>query len=85
MKIYYSRKFAKLYKKLPKDIKIATEKKEEIFRRNPFDPQLKTHKLKGELIKYYSFSVSYHYRIVFHFEDDETIILDSVGTHAVYK
>lgn len=85
MKIYHSNKFAKAYKKVPLEVKLAAEKKEEIFRRNPFDPLLKTHKLKGELSGFYSFSVSYHFRIVFHFENEETIIFDVIGTHAVYK
>ncbi len=85
MKIYHSAQFAKFYKKLPKTIKLRAEVKEEIFRKNVFDPRLKTHKLKGQLADYYSFSISYHYRIVFHFEDENTVILDLVGTHEVYR
>ncbi|MBI4096346.1 MAG: type II toxin-antitoxin system YafQ family toxin [Candidatus Levybacteria bacterium] len=84
MKIYHSKKFAKKYKKLPVEIKLFAERKEELFRKNPFDPSLKTHKLKGELSDYYSFSISYHFRIVFHFEK-ENIIFDTIGTHEVYK
>jgi hypothetical protein len=37
--------FERHYKKLPKEIKIKSEEKERIFRENPFDPRLKTHKL----------------------------------------
>lgn len=85
MKIYHSRKFAKAYKKVPLEVKLAAEKREEIFRLNPFEPILKTHKLKGELSGFYSFSVSYHWRIVFHYEDENTIIFDTIGTHEVYK
>lgn len=85
MKIHYSNKFAKAYKKLPEEVKDIAEKKEEIFREDPFDSRLKTHKLKGELSNFYSFSVSYHWRVVFHFEDEETIVFDAVGTHAVYR
>ncbi len=85
MKIYRTEKFAKAYKKVPKQVKLATEEKEEIFRHNPFDPRLKTHKLKGELKDSYSFSISYHWRIVFHFEKNDAIVLDTIGTHEVYK
>lgn len=85
MKIYHTEKFVKAYKKTPKQVKIATEEKEEIFRNNPFDSRLKTHKLKGELKDSYSFSVSYHWRIVFHFEKNNTIVVDAIGTHSVYK
>ncbi len=75
----------KAYKKVPKQVKSATEVKEEIFRLNPFDPRLKTHKLKGELKDSYSFSVSYHWRIVFHFEKNDTVVLDMIGTHKIYR
>lgn len=85
MKIEYSDKFRRAYKKLPYEIKDIAEKKEELFRKNPFNSQLKTHKLKGELSDFYSFSITYHYRIVFHFENDTTIVFDLVGTHTVYK
>ncbi|MDO8503446.1 MAG: type II toxin-antitoxin system mRNA interferase toxin, RelE/StbE family [bacterium] len=85
MKIYRSSKFAKEYKKLPLKIKLLSEEKEGIFRKNPFNRSLKTHKLKGELSEFYSFSVTYKYRIVFHFEGKETIIFDNIGTHAVYR
>lgn len=85
MNIYYSDRFAKDYKKLPKNIKLLAEKREEIFRQNLSDPRLKTHKLKGKLRKYHSFSVNYQYRIVFHFKSDTDIIFDTTGTHEVYR
>ncbi|MFH1979820.1 MAG: hypothetical protein ABII99_02115 [Patescibacteria group bacterium] len=47
MKILYLPKFTKQYKKLPNKIKKLSEIKEIIFRNNPFDPKLKTHKLQG--------------------------------------
>lgn len=85
MKIIYSPRFAKSYKKLDKRIKLLAEDKEEVFRQDPFSPSLKTHKLKGKLSEFYSFSISYQYRIVFHFEDKEIIIFDNIGTHQIYK
>lgn len=84
MKIYYSRKFAKEYRRLPKKIKLAAERKENIFRNDPFDPQLKTHKLTGKLKDSWSFSIDYHYRIIFEFKDENTIWFHSVGTHGIY-
>jgi len=85
MKIFYSRKFSNEYKRLPFKVKLLAEKKEEIFRRNPFEPQLKTHKLSGRLKDYYSFSIDYQYRIVFEFENNDTVWFHSVGTHEIYK
>ena len=85
MKIYYSRKFAKEYKKLPLKIKILAEKKEKIFRKNPHESSLKTHRLKGRLKEYWSFSIDYHYRIIFEFREKDIIWFHSVGTHEIYK
>ena len=85
MKIYYSSKFAKEYKRLPQETKLAAEKKEKIFRKNPFDSRLKTHKLTGKLKEYYSFSIDYQYRIIFEFAEKDIIWFHSVGTHSIYK
>lgn len=83
--VKYSSSFFKDLKKFPKTQLKFLANKEKIFLENPFDPRLKTHKLKGELSEFYSFSISYHWRIVFHFEDEETIVFDAVGTHTIYK
>lgn len=85
MKIIYSKKFAKSYKKLPQKVKLTAEEKEEIFRQDLFDKRLKTHKLKGELSEFYSFSVSYHWRIIFHLEEKDIVVFDNIGTHEVYR
>lgn len=65
MEIYYLPKFARQYKKLPRAIQEAAEEKEKIFRDNPFDLRLKTHKLGGTLSCFWSFSVTYSHRIIF--------------------
>ena len=85
MKIYYSPKFAKEYKKLPNQVKKLAEKKETIFRDNPFHPSLKTHKLSGHLEGFWSFSINYQNRIIFEFIDADTIHFHSVGSHQIYK
>lgn len=84
-KISYSPAFFKALKKLPKSQLKSLKRQEEIFRQDVFDRRLKTHKLKGQLKDFYSSSVSYHWRIVFHIEEEETIVLDSIGTHEVYR
>lgn len=86
MKIIYSSKFAREYKKLPKNIKDIAERKEMIFRKNPFDSKLKTHKLKGKLKNFLSFSIEYKYRIIFEFSKDEkTAYFHSIGDHDIYQ
>ena len=44
-----------------------------IFKKDSFDTRLKTHKLKGNLKDYWSFSISYSDRILFRFLDSETV------------
>lgn len=61
------------------------EKKEVIFRKNLYDPRLKTHKLTGKLKGFWAFSINYQYRILFEFVTDTTIWFHSVGTHEIYK
>jgi len=89
LKIIYSSKFIKSYKKLPNKVKELAEKKEKFFRQNPFSPELKTHKLhgkfKGKIEKYWSFSVGYKHRIVFRFVDKNVVRFYLIGTHSIYQ
>jgi len=52
------------------------------LKNNPFDNSLKTHKLKGNLSRYYACSLNYEYRIILLIEivDDE-IVLVNIGSH----
>jgi addiction module RelE/StbE family toxin len=84
VRIYYSSKFAKEYKRLPKNIKLLAEKKELIFRANQYESQLKTHKLQGRLKSFWAFSINREYRIIFEFKDNNTVWFHSIGTHAIY-
>jgi len=84
MKIYYSSKFAKEYKTLPVKVKEKAEEKEKIFRKNPFDKRLETHKLSGPLKDFWSFSIDRKYRIIFEFADEKTIWFHVVGDHSIY-
>ena len=47
-RIEYSKKFLKSLEKLPKRIIEKAEKKEKVFRENPFHHLLKAHKLSGK-------------------------------------
>ena len=49
---------------------------------DPFEPSLKTHKLKGELEKFYACSLTYEYRIILTIKivDDEVILMN-IGSH----
>ena len=85
MKIYYSSKFEQKYKNLPKEIKKRAEEKEGIFRKNPFDPRLNTHKLRGRLKEYWAISIDNRSRVIFEFAKKNLIWFHSVGDHSIYS
>ena len=84
MRVLYHPKFVREYKKLPNNIKDQAEEKEKIFRDNPFDPRIKTHKLKGPLSGFWAFLINQKYRIIFDFADKSTVHFYSVGDHDIY-
>ena len=85
MKVYYTNRYLSSYKKLPVDIKLKAEQKEEIFRKNPFDPKIDTHKLGGKLRGYWAFSITKIYRIEFEFLGKKEVLFLRAGTHNIYR
>ena len=85
MEIEYSPKFKKRFQKLPREVKEEAILREKFFRKNPFDPKLKTHKLHGTLKEYWAFSISYNYRIGFTFVTGKLVRFHDVGTHDIYR
>lgn len=84
-KIEYTNTFSKSYKKLPLKEKILAEKREEIFRQNAFGTRLKTHRLKGKLKNFWSFSITYSYRILFKLTTKNNVIFYDIGNHDIYQ
>lgn len=85
MKIVYTKKFISEFKKLSRNIQLLAVEKEKVFKRNPFDPKIKTHKLIGKLRGNLAFSINYQHRIIFFMENDEEAWFLSVGTHDIYR
>ncbi|MEK7161573.1 MAG: type II toxin-antitoxin system mRNA interferase toxin, RelE/StbE family [Patescibacteria group bacterium] len=83
-KIYYSSRFLRALKNLPVELKPAVVEREQIFRKDSFDPKLKTHKLSGKHKEHWSFSISYGYRILFRFLADDNVAFENVGDHSIY-
>jgi addiction module RelE/StbE family toxin len=81
----FKRAFKKVIRKNPhleEKIFLTLEKLVE----QPFNPELKTHKLHGKLAGLWAFEVEYDCRIVFTFEKEPTtgediIVLADIGTH----
>lgn len=84
MKILYLKKFIKQYRRLPLEVKKSAEEKEKIFRKDPFDPKLKTHKLHGELRGFLAFSINNSVRIIFDFDEEKNVRFYSIGNHDIY-
>lgn len=84
MKIFYTSKFAREYKKSSVEIQDLADEKIEIFKENQFSPKLKTHKLHGSLANYYAFSVTLKIRIIFRYGEKGEVYLHSIGDHGIY-
>lgn len=84
LRIHYTSDFRKAYRRLPKRIQDAVDRKDALFRKNPFNPVVKTHKLHGRLEELWSFWVVFEYRILFEFIDGGAVFYD-LGTHDIYK
>jgi addiction module RelE/StbE family toxin len=84
IKIAYSPAFARAYKKQIKNQtaiqKLFTEKVA-LFLQDPYHPQLRTHKLKGILKDFYSFSIDYDLRVIFYFASENEVIFENIGSH----
>ena len=88
-KIVFDTSFEKDFKKYKN--KLSDKRREQlkqkllIFKKDSFDAKLKTHKLKGNLKGYWSFSINYSDRILFRFLDNETVFFIDIGSHNIYK
>jgi len=85
MKVSFSPRFKRSYKKTPRHIQSDFDKKIETFMINPNHPSLKTHKLKGKLQECLAFRLKDGYRVLFEFSGFDTVDLLYIGSHDIYK
>jgi mRNA-degrading endonuclease YafQ of YafQ-DinJ toxin-antitoxin module len=52
-----------------------------LFSADPFNKQLRTHKLTGKLQGLWAFSVDYDVRVVFSFLNENEVLLIDLGSH----
>jgi addiction module RelE/StbE family toxin len=86
VEIVWDKKFRQLFKKWSKkhpDLVEVFKNKLELFVKDPFHPQLKTHSLSGILKGLWAFHITYEYRLVFKFLDKKkkVVLLIDVGSH----
>lgn len=82
MRIFYSSKFLRSLGKLPSSIRGEFRRREAIFQQNPFDPILKTHKLKDR--SEWAFIITYEIRVIFILKKDIFRFLN-IGDHSIYR
>ncbi len=82
--VHVSSDFTHAFQKLPFHIQRLAIKKDNLFRAYPFHPQLRCHKLKGELEGFWSYSVNYSYRVLFRFITNKEVLYYDIGTHDIY-
>ena len=84
IEIAFSSSFKKSFKKRLKrqqDLEDKFWQRVEIFKNNPFDARLKTHKLSGKLKDLWSFIIEYDLRVVFYFCDENRVVFVDIGKH----
>ena len=79
--VRYSSHFARQYQRLAPSIQLQAENRESSFRKDAFDPLLRTHKLKGKLAENWAYSVTHHFRIMFRFLQKDEVIFLAIGSH----
>ncbi|MEK7596314.1 MAG: type II toxin-antitoxin system mRNA interferase toxin, RelE/StbE family [Patescibacteria group bacterium] len=85
MEINLSARFKKSFRRLHPRIQKKAIEKTVIFRGNPFNSRLDTHKLHGDKKEEFAFSVNNSYRISFIFFENNNVIFTDIGTHNIYK
>ena len=79
--IYYTEEFHRRYAELPLPIQKKAERRERVFRENPFHPSLRTEKLQPAEKEYWSFRVDRDYRIIFRFGEKNKVYFVTCGHH----
>ncbi len=82
MRIIYHKKFLKQFEKLMLEKQEAVTEAVDLLRKNPFDPLLRNHPLRGDMKGQRSISAGFDLRIIFEEQDGYMIvIMIAVGKH----
>lgn len=83
--VHVALNFTRAFRRLPSQLQNLASKKDQRFRSSPFHPGLRTHKLKGELEGFWSYSINNSYRVLFRFISDQEVLYYDIGTHDIYR
>jgi len=82
--IIWDQGFKKAYEKKVRndeDLKKKFWKSMKLFSADPFNKQLRTHKLTGKLQGLWAFSIEYNVRVIFSFLKENEVLLIDIGSH----
>ncbi len=82
IKIIPHRKFEKDYQKLRTAEKRRVQERIMLFAKDPFDPILNNHGLKGKYEGYRSINVGGNLRALYKLAGEETVIFVAIDTHS---
>jgi addiction module RelE/StbE family toxin len=82
MKIQYTPKFKKQYKKLPAELQKQFDERLMLFVENPTNPVLRGHPLKGSYSGYWSMNINGDLRAIYLHNGDAFVIFALIGTHS---
>lgn len=87
MQIKFSKKFVKIFAKIPVKIQVSFDKRLEIFLYDPFNPILNNHQLIGKYKEFKSINITGDWRAIFkEFKNDDLAIFYLIGIHSrLYK
>ncbi len=85
MIIRYKPSFVREFKKLSVELQSEALERIELFKDQRNHEKLKTHKLRGKLKEFYSFSVTYSHCIVFSYESEDIVVFLAIGDHTIYR
>jgi len=85
MKVSLTRPFLRRFTKYEPDFQSFVLERIAEFEDVANHKRLKVHKLHGQFVKFYSFSVNYKTRIVFEYVSKTEVALLAIGDHDIYN
>ncbi len=83
-----TRAFWRSFEKLPAQQQSRARKTFAIFKQNPFDPRVRSHKIQKLSVRYaqaiYAAEIEADLRVVFYIESNTVVTVD-IGSHDLYR
>lgn len=81
-RLEFTKRFTKQFKVLKPNQKLRFYDRLELFKKNPHDPLLRDHALKGKYAGYRSIDIEGDLRVLYYIKNDIIVIFAFIGTHS---